>query len=167
MRPATCTRTDHHVFDNLLVRSDSLRNEIVEGETVGFCMAVRNANYRGVFLSLHNGYFLEVDGVDYPRSVQTFEINGREPRTFEEIATAVWEHWDYDDEGILHVAAPGGLQPGVHTIRFQQSVLAAYGYQPTDEEWVKNPPQPGTGAGSDKTPHIVTYQLELNEAVTP
>ncbi|WP_397427717.1 C-glycoside deglycosidase beta subunit domain-containing protein [Pseudomonas asiatica] len=71
------------------------------------------------------------------------------------------EHWDYDDEAILHITAPGGLTPGVHVLRFQQSVLASYGYMPTDEEWVKTPPKPGTGAGSDKTPHVVTYMLEL------
>ena len=51
----------------------------------------------------------------------------------------------------------------MHTIRFQQSVLAAYGYLPTDEEWVKNPPKPGSGAGSDKTPQIVTYTLPLTQ----
>lgn len=54
---------------------------------------------------------------------------------------------------------PGGLKPGKHTILFQQSVLAAYGYLPTDEEWVKNPPVPGNGAGSDKTPHIVKFEM--------
>ncbi|NMO91732.1 DUF6379 domain-containing protein [Actinomycetospora sp. TBRC 11914] len=149
------------MFENFLIREDSLRNDEVDGDVVGFRLAVRNANYRGVFLSLHNGYFLEVDGVSYPRDVQTFEINGREPRTFSELRGQVWEHWDYDDEGVLHVAAPGGLAPGVHTVRFQQSVLAAYGYQPTDEEWVANPPVPGTGAGSEKAPEIVVHTLEL------
>ena len=149
------------MFDNFLVRADSLRNDVRDGTVTGFQLAVRNANYRGVFLSLHNGYFLEVDGVGYPVAVQTFEINGREPRGFEEIRTAVWEHWNYDDEGILHVDAPGGLPPGTHTIRLQQSVLAAYGYLPTDEEWVTAPPVPGGGAGSDKTPNIMTYTLTL------
>lgn len=151
------------MFDNLLIMPGSLRNEVRDGEVIGFTLEVRIANYRGVFLSLHNGYFLEIDGVRYPNSVQTFEINGKQPRTYEELKTAVWEHWDFDDEGILHVAAPGGLTSGEHVIRFQQSVLAAYGYLPTDEEWVKNPPEPGTGAGSDKTPYIVTYRMELNE----
>ncbi|MDQ4490822.1 DUF6379 domain-containing protein [Sinomonas sp. ASV486] len=151
------------MFDNFLIRPDSLRNETRDGHTVGFTLAVRHANYRGVFLSLHNGYFIEVDGVEYPTGAQTFEINGQRPRTFEETRTAVHEHWDYDDEAILHVAAPGGLTPGEHSIRFQQSVLAAYGYLPTDEEWVKNPPTPGTGAGSDKAPDIVTYTLALND----
>ncbi|MFK0092309.1 DUF6379 domain-containing protein [Pseudomonas sp. NPDC090592] len=151
------------MFDNYLVRADSLKNQTRNGEVVGFSIAVRNANYRGVYLSLHNGYYIEVDGVEYPVCQQTFEINGAPPRDFGETRLAVHEHWDYDDEAILHISSPGGLTPGVHTLRFQQSVLASYGYMPTDEEWVKNPPKPGTGAGSDKTPHIVTYLLELNE----
>lgn len=151
------------MFDNYLVRADSLRNEMQDGEVVGFTIAVRHANYRGVYLSLHNGYFIEIDGIDYPVAAQRFEINGKAPRSFDETKTAVWEHWDYDDEAVLHVRAPGGLQPGVHKLRFQQSVLAAYGYLPTDDEWVRNPPQPGTGAGSDKTPNIITYTLELTE----
>lgn len=150
------------MFENFLIRADSLRNEEKQGEVIGFCLAVRNANYRGVYLSLHNGYYLEVDGTGYPVSAQSFEINGQPPRSFDEIRTAVWEHWDFDDEGILHVTAPGGLAPGEHTVRFQQSVLAAYGYLPTDEEWIRNPPVPGTGAGSDKAPEIITYTLTLN-----
>lgn len=151
------------MFDNYLVRGDSLKNERRNGEVIGFSIAVRHANYRGVYLSLHNGYFIEVDGIGYPVSVQAFEINGQPPRSFEETRSAVHEHWDYDDEAILHISAPGGLAAGQHVLRFQQSVLAAYGYLPTDETWVHSPPQPGTGAGSDKTPHIVTYTLGLNE----
>jgi Domain of unknown function (DUF6379) len=151
------------MFDQLLIRANSLSNEKQDGEIVGFTLAVRIANYRGVYLSLHNGYYIWVDGVEYPTDLQTFEINGKPPRSFDELRKAVWEHWDYDDEAILHVRKPGGLELGIHTIRFQQSVLAAYGYLLTDEEWVKNPPKPGTGAGSDKTPEIVTYTLALNE----
>jgi hypothetical protein len=150
------------MFENFLIRPDSLRNEEKDGEVIGFRLAVRNANYRGVFLSLHNGYYLSVGGEEFPLSAQSFEINGKPPRSFDEIRTAVWEHWDYDDEGTLHVAAPGGLTTGEHVVRFQQSILAAYGYLPTDEEWVRNPPVPGTGAGSDKAPHIVTYRLALS-----
>lgn len=152
------------MFDNFLIRKDSLKNDTDEnGNVVGFQFAVRNANYRGVYLSLHNGYYIKVDGTEYKRDVQTFEINGKAPRTFEEIKTAVHEHWDFDDEGILHIRKAGGLTPGEHEIAFQQSVLAAYGYLPTDEEWIKNPPEPGTGAGSDKTKNIVVYRLSLQE----
>lgn len=150
------------MFDHFLIKDDSLANDVHDGETVGFSLDVRNANYRGVYLSLHNGYFIEVDGVTYPVSAQSFEINGQPPRSFETIKTAVTEHWDYPQTGRLHVRKPGGLAPGEHTVRLQQSILAAYGYQPTDEEWVKNPPQPGTGAGSEKAPVIGTYHLTLS-----
>lgn len=151
------------MFEKFLVRSDSLRNEKEGNEVIGFSIAVRHANYRGVFLSLHNGYYLSIDGIEYPTRCQKFEINGEPPRSFEEIYAAVNEHWDYDDEAILHIYKPGGLKSGEHVIKFQQSVLAGYGYRPTDEEWVKNPPIPGSGAGSDKAPEIETYMLNLTE----
>jgi hypothetical protein len=149
------------MFDRFFVREDSLQNLMQDGSVTGFTLAVRNANYRGVYLSLHNGYFLEVDGVAYERDVQRFAINGQGPRSFGEIAGAVNEHWAYDDEGVLHVAKSGGLAPGSHTVRIQQSVLAAYGYRPTDAAWVKEPPVPGSGAGSDKAPEISVFYLTL------
>ena len=151
------------MFDNFLIRTDSLVNIVEDDEITGFSLAVRNANYRGCYLSLHNGYFLRVDGEEYSRDVQSFVINGRPPRSFKTIAGAVWEHWDFDDEGILRVARAGGLAPGRHEVELQQSILAAYGYHATDEAWVREPPVPGRGAGSDKTPVVVAYRLDLTE----
>ena len=69
------------MFDQYLIRKDSLKNDYVEGKAVGFQFAVRIADYRGCFLSLHNGYYISCDGTEYPRELQTFEINGKEPRT--------------------------------------------------------------------------------------
>ena len=151
------------MFDSFLIRSDSLENTVENGKVTGFKFAVRIADYRGCILSLHNGYYIEVDGVVYPREKQRFEINGKPPRDFQEIKTCVWEHWDYDDEGYVWVEKEGGLEPGVHHIGLQQSILCAYGYMPTDEEWIKNPPVPGSGAGSGKTNAICYYDLELQK----
>ena len=149
------------MFDRFLVRKDSLENVVKNGEVVGFKFAVRIADYRGCFLSLHNGYYVQCDGIEYPVSAQKFEINGKEPRTFEEIKTCVWEHWNYDDEGYVYVEKKGGLTPGKHALAIQQSVLAQYGYMPWDEEWLKNPPVPGKGEGAGKTDTISTFELEL------
>lgn len=151
------------MFDQFLIRKDSLSNVYENGKAVGFKFAVRIADYRGCFLSLHNGYYINCDGTEYPKSLQKFEINGKAPRDFEEIKTCVWEHWNYDDEGFVHVAKEGGLKPGKHTIGLQQSILAQYGYMPWDEEWVKNPPEPGSGAGAGKTAAICAFELELQE----
>lgn len=149
------------MFDQYLIRKDSLMNTVENGKVTGFKFAVRIADYRGCFLSLHNGYYISVDGVEYPKAVQKFEINGKAPRDFEEIKTCVWEHWNFDDEGWVHVAKEGGLEPGMHKVGLQQSVLAQYGYMPWDEEWVKNPPVPGSGAGAGKTASICMFDLEL------
>lgn len=151
------------MFDDFLIRKDSLKNVTRDGKTVGFCFGVRIADYRGCFLSLHNGYYMSVDGVEYPRELQRFGINGKAPRTFEEIKKCCWKHWDFDDEGMVYIEKEGGLTPGVHRVGLQQSVLSQYGYMPWDEEWVKNPPVPGSGAGSGKTANICYYDLKLQE----
>ena len=80
-----------------------------------------------------------------------------------ERATDDQKHWDYDDDAILHIDKEGGLTPGTHVIRLQQSILAQYGYMPWDEEWVKNPPVPGSGAGAGKTDVISEFELELQD----
>ncbi len=151
------------MFDQYLIRKDSLQNVTEDGKVIGFKFAVRIADYRGCFLSLHNGYYINVDGTEYPRDLQKFEINGKAPRSFEEIKKACWEHWNYDDEGWVYVTKEGGLSKGMHKIGLQQSILAQYGYMPWDEEWVKNPPVPGSGAGAGKTETICQFDLELQE----
>lgn len=151
------------MFDSFLIREDSLKNVEQDGKIVGFKFGVRIADYRGAILSLHNGYYVSVDGVEYPREVQKFEINGKPPRSFEELKTCVWDHWDFDDEGMLYIEKEGGLAPGIHHIGLQQSILAAYGYMPTDEEWIKNPPVPGSGAGAGKTNVICYYDIPLTD----
>ena len=150
------------MFDEYLIRKDSLENVYdKDGKAVGFKFAVRIADYRGCFLSMHNGYYICCDGIEYPREKQSFAVNDKEPRRFDEIKKAIWEHWDYDDEGYVYVDKEGGLEPGMHTVALQQSILVSYGFMPTDEEWIKNPPIPGSGAGAGKTEVIVTFNLEL------
>lgn len=130
------------MFDNFLVRENSLQNVVKDGEIVGFKFDVRIAEYRGCFLSLHNGYYIDLDGEEYPRNLQKFEINGMPPRNFDEIAKAVWEHWDYGEFGTVYVDKPGGLSKGHHKLGIMQGVLVQYGWQPHDQEWIDNPPDP-------------------------
>ena len=150
------------MYDLYLVRKDSLENVVKDGEVVGFKLGVRIANYRGEFLSLVHGFYVAVDGVVYGRDVQSFEVNGQPPRDMDEIAKCCWEHWDYLDEGIIHIAKPGGLAPGKHKVDYQECILGRYGYQPNDEEWVTNPPVPGQG-GAEKTRYICSYDCVLTE----
>ena len=155
------------MFDKYLIRRDSLQNVYDEfGNAIGFKMAVRNSNYRGTFASLVNGYYLLVDGVQYKRYTQRFEINGKPPRTMDEMKNAGYEHWNFDDEAWLHVEKPGGLTRGEHTVVIKQSVFAAYGYFPNCSEYL-NEIEPGPGTKHylimDKTFYPVEYRLTLSD----
>ena len=125
---------------------------------------MRIADYRGCFLSLHNGYYIECDGVEYPRELQKFEVNGKELRDFEEIKTCVWEHWNFLTTRRMSMCGRkrGGLTPGMHRIKLQQSGPSTV-YMPWDEEWLVNPPVPGHGAGAGKTVNICEFELELQK----
>ena len=126
------------MFDNYMVKDGSFQNNGQDG----FKFQVHVGDYRGCFLSLVRGYYIEVDGVEYPLEKQKFEINGKPPRTFDEIAKAVWEHWDYDDYATLYVECPGGLSKGPHRLGIMQGALVQYGWQPHDQEWIDNTPLP-------------------------
>jgi hypothetical protein len=147
------------MYDSFLVRKDSLQNVVKNGEVVGFKFAVQLANYRGIYLSLVNGFYVNMDGVEYDQDDITLEVNGKAPRTMDEIATCCWEHWDLQDEGFVNVKKPGGLEKGLHELGYLPSTMDAYGYQAHDEEWVKNPPKPGAGGG--KTFRVCWFDLEL------
>lgn len=154
------------MFDRYLIRKDSLTNVYdAFGNAIGFKMAVRNSNYRGTFASLVNGYYLVVDGVQYKRESQRFGVNGKKPRTMDEMKNAGYEHWNFDDEAWLYVEKPGGLSKGEHVILFKQSVFAAYGYFPNCEEYLQ-PIEPGPETKHylimDKTFFPVEYHLRLN-----
>ena len=150
------------MYDSFLIRANSLKNDVVDGEVVGFQFAVRLANYRGIYLSLCSGFYVSVDGVEYEEETQLLEINGKAPRTMQEIAQATFEHWNLQTEAILHIRKPGGLEPGMHHIGYMPATLDGYGYNANDFEWVTNPPKPGTGGGG-KTHNICKFDLELQE----
>lgn len=77
-----------------MAREGSLQNVKIDGFVICFKFDVCIADYRGCFLSLHHRYYINADGVTYPRFVQKFEINGKPPRDFDEIAQCVWKHGD-------------------------------------------------------------------------
>ncbi len=149
------------MYDSYLVVKDTLKNDVVDGKVVGFSFGVRIANYRGNYLSLINGFYVEVDGVQYKRDVQSFEINGKPARSIDEIETCYFEHWDMQDMGIVHIAKEGGLEKGKHTIKYMECILGYYGYNGHDEEFITNPPEPGDPRGAQKTNRFNSYELEI------
>ena len=132
------------------------------GKVIGFKFGVRLPRYRGNMLSLINGYYVNVDGVEYPQDAMRFEINGKGPRTWKEIMEAVWEHWNYRDTAYIYVEKEGGLAPGEHTVIATISNFEQYGYFPaTDQYRVDNvivPDAKGTGFADPTIPLVMTLQ---------
>lgn len=104
------------------------------GRVTGFKFGVRLPRYRGNMLSLINGYYVNVDGVEYPQDKIRFEINGKAPRTWAELKAAVWEHWNYLDTAYLWVEKEGGLEKGAHNVIATVSNFEQYGYMPGKDE---------------------------------
>jgi hypothetical protein len=148
------------MFDSFLIRDGSLQNVEIDGFVIGFKFDVRICDYRGCFLSLHNGYYINVDGEEYPRELQKMEVNGKPPRDFDEIAKAVWEHWFFGDFATIYVQKPLGLSKGKHSIGIKQGILTQYGWQPHDQEWIDNPPDP-RNMGFGKQMEIYYYDMEV------
>jgi hypothetical protein len=149
------------MYDSFLVIKDSLKNDEVNGDVVGFSFAARISNYRGLYLSLFSGFYVEMDGVEYQREAQSLEIHGEAPRSMEEIAKAVWEHWDMEDIGIVHIAKKDGLAPGEHTLKYLECSLWTYGYGAGEKEWIKELPKLGSPMTGGKTFSPQTFKFVL------
>ena len=131
------------------------------GKVIGFKFGVRLPRYRGNMLSLINGYYVCVDGVEYSQDALRFEINGKAPRTWAEIREAVWEHWDYLDTGWLYIEKEGGLAPGKHTVIATCCNFEQYGYKPaTDQAKVDGLVVPTIG-GDGHTSAAIPLVMEL------
>ena len=104
------------------------------GKVMGFKFGVRLPRYRGNMVSLINGYYVNVDGEEFPQDKIRFEVNGKAPRTFEELKKAVYEHWNYRDTAYLWIEKEGGLAPGEHSVTAKVSNFEQYGYMPGKDE---------------------------------
>lgn len=148
------------MYDRYLVKERSLHNEVKDGKTVGFAFQVHIGDYRGCFVSLVRGYYINVDGVEYPLESQRFEINGKAPRTYGELAKCCWEYWDYDEWATIHVEKEGGLSAGEHDLTIMQGVMSQYGWAAHDQEWIDNPPDPREMGGKQDKPYVFKMTVE-------
>lgn len=131
------------MFEEYAVRTQTIENTRENGSVTGFRMAVRPAMDRGIWLSLVAGFYLSVDGeAPLSQNAFTLAVNGQPPRTLEQLKLCSQERWRQDKDAWLYVSLPGGLTPGEHKLTFQEQIFS--GYFKAREEWVENPPAPGS-----------------------
>ncbi len=108
-----------------LILPGGFKNVIQNGQATGFQVAVRTAYYRGVYLSLVEGYEVQVDGETFTKEHITFTV-GAKPYTFDQLAKNTEGHWPYREPAILTVDKPGGLTRGMHDLVVTQHQRVSY-----------------------------------------
>jgi hypothetical protein len=108
-----------------LILPGGFKNVIQNGQTTGFQVAVRTAYYRGVYLTLVEGFEVEVDGETFHKDRITFTVGGK-PYTFDQLAKTTDGRWPYREPAVLSVNKPGGLKRGMHDLVVTQHLRISY-----------------------------------------
>lgn len=113
------------MFDKYLICDDSLRNVVEEGKVIGFEVEVRITSYRGLRLSLVEGFDVSVDGESFPREENIFIVGDR-AFSFEQMETEYEARWEMGEPALLRVPKPGGLSAGLHKISVVEYLRISY-----------------------------------------
>jgi hypothetical protein len=113
------------MFDKYLICEDSLRNVTTQDKVTGFEFEVRITSYRGLALSMVEGFDVSVDGESFPREQNIFVVRGRE-FTFDEMEKETETRWEMGEKAVLQVPKPGGLSPGRHSIKVTEYLRISY-----------------------------------------
>ena len=113
------------VLERELIQSRGFRNVHEGTETVGFEIALRMPNYRGVWASLIDGVAVTVDGQAWSREVPRWTLQGR-TFSIQELRQSTDVRWQLDEVATVMVPLAGGLAAGVHDVRVDIALHAPY-----------------------------------------
>ena len=89
---------------------------VFRGNTAtGFQVPVVNSYYRGIYVSLIEGFDVTIDGETFPRDQVTCTF-GSTTLSQDELEGSM-ERWQFNEPVILTVNKPGGLTPGLHDVQ--------------------------------------------------
>jgi hypothetical protein len=112
-------------YESYMICEEGFRNIEKDGQTIGFELQMRIANYRGYLLSQIEDIRISVDGEAIPRSNIRFSINGK-TYTLEEMETTVDNSWGLTQRATVTCLKTGGLSPGAHEITAEEHIRASY-----------------------------------------
>ena len=117
------------MFERYIICPESLRNISKKNAITGVAFDVRLAYYRGIALSMVEGFEVKIDGADIPPASLTFQVAG-ERFTFAELASEAEARWEFTEAGTVHITKPGGLTPGAHDISVVEILRISYMPEP-------------------------------------
>lgn len=71
---------------------------------------IRISYYRGIPVSLLEGYEVVVDGEEFTNKDISFSLDGDTFYTMEELGQHPEIRWEYGDKAYLHIKKPGGFE---------------------------------------------------------
>jgi hypothetical protein len=113
------------MFDKYLIGEKGFRNVAEDSSVTGFQLQVRITYYRGLGLSMVEGFEVKVDGHSFPREDNLFTVRGR-TLTHKEMETEYVEKWEMGEFATLTVPLPGGLTPGKHEVEVAEFLRVSY-----------------------------------------
>ncbi|MCI2049600.1 MAG: DUF6379 domain-containing protein [Lachnospiraceae bacterium] len=113
-------------FGNSVLCEQGFRNVSEEGRTTGFQLRVRISYYRGIALSILDGYDIVVDGRKFAPEDVSFSLDGKTFIDTADFGKHPEIRWEYGDKAYLHVKCPGGLERGIHDVKVTQRIAVPY-----------------------------------------
>ena len=113
------------MFDKYLIGEKGFRNVVEDGQATGFQLEVRIAYYRGLGLSMVEGFEVNVDGREFPRENNLFTVRGR-TYTYTEMETEYDERWEMGEVAQLTVPLAKGLSAGKHEVAVVEYLRVSY-----------------------------------------
>lgn len=113
------------MLDNDVIQHRGFANIVEAGRTVGFRVALRNPNYRGVASSLVDGVGVTVDGHAWSYEDTKIVLQGR-AYSLPELRVSTGARWQLDEIAYVEVPLEGGLSAGVHRVRVDVRLRAPY-----------------------------------------
>jgi hypothetical protein len=108
---------------NILNRG--FENVAQNGQITGFQLEVLSGYYRGVYLTLVEGFEVTVDGESFRRDQVKCTFGGH-TYTQDELEKLSDTRWQWDEPAILTVSKPGGLKPGMHDVQVVVKIRVSY-----------------------------------------
>ena len=108
-----------------MVRPIGFKNVTAGGQVTGFQVEVQTAYYRGVYLSLVEGFDITVDGETFPRDQVRFTLGGRS-YALDELTNLTDQRWPFREIATLTVHKPGGLKTGMHDVQVIEKIRVPY-----------------------------------------
>lgn len=119
-------------FGNSILCEQGFKNTKTEDLITGFQLRVRISYYRGIFLSILDGYEIEVDGEKFENDKISFSLDNKHFIPCEELDEHTEERWEYGDKAYLHIQKAGGLSRGLHHVKVKQKIAVPYLPFPTE-----------------------------------